>query len=98
MTNEQIFKFRNILREKIERIEKNLKSLESPYGFSGGIYDDEDEKKRINEYNTAYDKLTSAKATTESIWNDFKLIIGEYNINIAIQECEQRIGKIPYVK
>ena len=69
-------------------------------GFSGGIWDDEDERKeqeRLTRLQCAYEYAIADKNKITAEWKLVKKIFGENACNLAMTEREQAIGDLPFV-
>ena len=65
--------------------------------YGGGIFDDEEYQRHITKRNQRYDVARAMKDTCNSIWAFYKSLYSDWDINLAIQEGEGRIGTLPVV-
>lgn len=90
------------LREYIsKRVEESLKSRaavekDARSKFSGNIYDDEAEERRIRELDIAAGRLYATELAFRDMWEEVVKIFGKSAVSLAIEEGEHRIGELPY--
>lgn len=100
---EMIRKFHKFLNDRVNEIDKqSLEVRRAPRSsFSGGIWDDEDERKlrednaRLDE---AYRRLQAQRNDTLSFWNFVIEVFGKDAVDLAIDEGNEVIGELPFVK
>lgn len=81
------------------RVKFGEELMQSNYGigFHGGVMDDDELDKITKERDQRYDVGKTSVDVCTSIWNFVLSKYSKWDIELAIQENEGRIGDIPFV-
>ena len=92
-----IFKLYSELRKRRTDAEKRMKETPRPGGFSGGIGPSDLEiMNHEKDYSYAVGSFTATTATLDSVWSFYVSLYTKWDIELAIQENENRIGELKY--
>ena len=64
--------------------------------YYGGIMDDDEYEKAERQRNEAYGCARTAQQICDAVWNFYKEQYSKWDIDLALQEHEGRIGELMY--
>ena len=80
-----------------KRIERNREVMDSNHqSIHFGVWDDDEEARLRRQSDSNYDTAKGSLGACQEIWSFVKSKYSEWDIQLALQENQQRIGSIPF--